>query len=75
MKRLTPKEKASELIELFHFPDVEYDIGMAMCVKGAIALVEEMDRFIVKSTPKDNPYANLMLLEYWMEVKEELLKK
>ena len=42
--------------------------------KSALLCVDEIDLYIQQCTPKDDPYANLMALEYWQEVRREIEK-
>lgn len=69
---LTSREKASELYnKCLLYINSSDKIGAKAC---ACICVDEIDRLIVQSTPKDDPYANLPSLEYWQEVKEEIQK-
>lgn len=78
---MTPKEKAGELIERFSkYSHVPFDqvTGLSKikfnAMQCAILCVDELYGLVRKSTPEDDPYANLASLEYWDEVKEEILK-
>ena len=77
---MTPKEKAKELVnntgkiigkELKN-GGFKYNFGIAK--HCALLAVDEIDLVLQKSTPNDNPYANLSSLEYWQEVKQEIEK-
>jgi hypothetical protein len=83
---MTPKEKASELVDKFK-PMMYCFVGSEMLTNSfneqeqlrnakecAIIVVKEIDRIIVKSTTKEDPYANLFAEEYWQEVIKEINK-
>ena len=74
---MNSKEKAWELYNKYRtlegkFGDkVLYNYDAKQC---ALITVDEIDLLLQKSTPKDDPYANLSSLEYWQEVKQEIEK-
>jgi Cdc6-like AAA superfamily ATPase len=68
------KEKAKELYNKMYAINEDDFISEYVSKATALIAVDEIDLLIQKSTPKDDIYANLSLLEYWQEVKEELLK-
>lgn len=86
-KKMTPKQKAEKLVEQYKatevsvpYMDLEGDISIArnnMLIESAcqcaLHCVEEIDKVLVGGTPKDDPYANLSSLEYWQEVRNEIL--
>jgi len=83
---MTEKEKAKELIERFGEAliheswTIEMWDGITEDARRRIKLfaiicADELYLLIQKSTPKDYPYANLMSLEYWEEVKREINAK
>lgn len=72
---MTPKDKAEELRQLFYNSQSSYSIPELAndCAKRcALIHVGLVDEMIHKNTPKDDPYANLMQLEYWGEVKQHI---
>ena len=73
---MTPKEKAKELIDKFKNRSIELGEthSQLMAEANALIAVDEIDLLLQKSTPKDDPYANLSSLEYWQEVKQEIEK-
>jgi hypothetical protein len=76
----TAKEKAIELYSKMYgetpvravIAEIEED---KQCAKQcALIAVDEIDLVLQKSTPNDDPYANLSSLEYWQKVKREIEK-
>jgi hypothetical protein len=72
---MTPKDKAQKLIKeyaLLSWKGKEFE--MDYYKKCALIAVDEIDLVLQKSTPNNDPYANLSSLEYWQEVKQEIEK-
>jgi hypothetical protein len=70
----SPKEKAKELYYRYYQIVADSGYPEEKAKQCALIAVDEIDLLIQKSTPKDDIYANLSSLEYWQEVKEEILK-
>ena len=74
---MTPKEKAKEFIKKIYPRATSYASDRKNQVENAkeiaLILVDEIDLYIQKSTPKDDVWANLHPLEYWQEVKSEII--
>ncbi len=67
---MTPTQKAKELYDKMK----GFRVKNSHRKKCALVAVDEIDLFIQRSTPKDDPYLNLQSLEYWQEVKQEIEK-
>lgn len=71
---MTPKEKATELVDIFsdlakiNEEDTTYEYDK----KCALICVDEVDNIIQKLTPKNDMYKYLHLLEFYQEVKKEI---
>jgi hypothetical protein len=69
---MTPKEKAKELVSKCWLIDgIEFLLEAKQC---ALIAVDEIDNIYQKLTPKDDPYNFLLELEYWQEVKQQIIK-
>ena len=69
-------EKAKYLVKKFIAPTLINfsDENFERTKKCALILVEEITLYIEQCTPKDDPYRNLMALDYWYEVRREIEK-
>ena len=67
-----PKEKAKEIFNKMQTDELGKDQESAK--RCALIAVDEIDNVYQKLTPKDNPYFYLFELEYWQEVKQEIIK-
>ena len=73
---MTPKQEALRLIKKYLNVDFLKDfegMNLKLAKECAIISVDEIDNIYQKLTPKDNPYFYLFQLEYWQEVKQEVL--
>ena len=78
---MTPKEKAKELVNKFRdFADgidsetdrFSPNIEKKNAKQCALIAVDEIDRVLQSASTKEDPYVNLLSLEYWQEVKKEI---
>lgn len=70
---MTPQEKATQLVASFS-QETPRSMDNHHAKRCGLICVDEIGVFIVRNTPKDDPYANVMALEYWQKVKEEINK-
>jgi hypothetical protein len=73
---MTPKQEALELIQKYLNVDFLKDfegMNLELAKECSIIAIDEIDNIYQKLTPKDNPYFYLFQLEYWQEVKQEVL--
>lgn len=79
---MTPKDKAKELMNKYTNLTDNCDCLEYMCVcftlyeykakQCVLIAVDEIDKVLQSSSTKEDPYINLLSLEYWQEVKQEI---
>ena len=73
----TPKQEANELISLFYgVVDKEIDSGQLVPKTCALVVVNKLIKYLpsIKHFITDNAKIDEYCYEYWVEVKEEILK-